>query len=57
MSLDTSAAAGHCDQLRVLEHQQWRESCDEIQARKQGRAAHFGGSQGQGNGGDVGEGW
>ena len=36
MSLDTTAASDHCDQLREMEHQQWRAECKEVRARMQG---------------------
>ena len=64
MSLDTTAASDHCDQLREMEHQQWRAECNEVRVKMQGRAisvtALSGGGRGQGVGGDGGlggEGW
>ena len=56
MSLDTTGVADYCDQLREVEHQQWRAQCDEVRARKEERViavtAHFGGVRGRGEGGE-----
>lgn len=67
MSLDTSAVAGPCEELRALDKMQWRAECDRAKALgREARVTYYGlqnevvtragGLGGVGGAGNIGEG-